>query len=558
MIFPRRSNSISSSSSSPHKLSQSISRTSSTASSSSTDSTASPSGSAELQRDSSDSLENSPSSGSVFKGKPQLDSRRTNSSSNIPRSEDLELAASVKSIIQSIGIDDADIPEQENEDLNLGESIWEEKGVVLFTESDGKKVVKGGNLNQLLIYLLEESSTASSTENINDNNFADAFLLILQTILTPYQFARKLFERYDVPPCPEGVDPDVYETDVKLPAQSSVIKVMRKWLSARFDQDVNENEALLNELTEFAENVLSKDYPDESNRILSLLSKDKGPSKIMFLRGLSTSSFSRSNVNQIYKSFYISHDPIRGYPKFESLINFDVKELAAQMVLLDLRFFRAIRIFEFVGQAWEKNRKKAPRLIRFITHCNRVTNWVIDAILSEESPKNRAKIYTNMVQLLPVLKGYGDFMGIMTILSGLNSASISRLKSTLKEVSSKIIKIQQGFLDLMSANSSFKVYRAVLRATPEGRIPFLGVTMSDLTFMEDGNPDFIEGGLINFQKKALLANTLMEIAEYQKLCRHEIQETEMSSSFVKRVYEAQGSAKQFYEKSLRLEPRQSN
>lgn len=43
----------------------------------------------------------------------------------------------------------------------------------------------------------------------------------------------------------------------------------------------------------------------------------------------------------------------------------------------------------------------------------------------------------------------------------------------------------------------------------------LGVYLTDLTFIEDGNPDYLEGGLVNWVKRRRLANVIKSIQQYQ-------------------------------------------
>lgn len=40
--------------------------------------------------------------------------------------------------------------------------------------------------------------------------------------------------------------------------------------------------------------------------------------------------------------------------------------------------------------------------------------------------------------------------------------------------------------------------------------------LSDFTFIEDGNADELEGGLINFDKRRFLAHAIQEIQQFQQ------------------------------------------
>jgi hypothetical protein len=57
--------------------------------------------------------------------------------------------------------------------------------------------------------------------------------------------------------------------------------------------------------------------------------------------------------------------------------------------------------------------------------------------------------------------------------------------------------------------------RDVLSQSAPPCIPYLGVHLSDLTFIEDGNPDAIRG-LINFTKRRFLFRVISEISRYQQ------------------------------------------
>ncbi|KNC77529.1 hypothetical protein SARC_10011 [Sphaeroforma arctica JP610] len=43
-----------------------------------------------------------------------------------------------------------------------------------------------------------------------------------------------------------------------------------------------------------------------------------------------------------------------------------------------------------------------------------------------------------------------------------------------------------------------------------------GIYLTDLTFIEEGNPDKLPGGQINFNKRRIFAGTITQILDYQK------------------------------------------
>jgi hypothetical protein len=98
--------------------------------------------------------------------------------------------------------------------------------------------------------------------------------------------------------------------------------------------------------------------------------------------------------------------------------------------------------------------------------------------------------------------------------------------------------------ELMNPEASFKKYRDALQAAAPPTIPFVyvitslatrcgamirphhcvscdvvysGVYLSDLTFMEDGNAETLEG-LININKRRMVYNIIESVQQYQLVC----------------------------------------
>ena len=75
---------------------------------------------------------------------------------------------------------------------------------------------------------------------------------------------------------------------------------------------------------------------------------------------------------------------------------------------------------------------------------------------------------------------------------GINNASVARLHHTLAQLPQKSLEIFSAADQLIQTKNNYKNYRTSLRSTPLPLIPYLGIFLTDLTFAEDGNKDFVE------------------------------------------------------------------
>ena len=53
------------------------------------------------------------------------------------------------------------------------------------------------------------------------------------------------------------------------------------------------------------------------------------------------------------------------------------------------------------------------------------------------------------------------------------------------------------------------------KATPPG-VPHLGLYLSDLVMLDEGNPDFVKGNLINWAKRSLAASIIQKVQAFQQ------------------------------------------
>lgn len=101
----------------------------------------------------------------------------------------------------------------------------------------------------------------------------------------------------------------------------------------------------------------------------------------------------------------------------------------------------------------------------------------------------------------------------MVIMSALNSGSISRLKKSWEQIDRKVMTYYEEIEQLNSPNGNFNNLRMATATAPLPCLPFLGIYLSDLVFLNE-NPNEING-LINYLKMQQIGNVISSIKNFQ-------------------------------------------
>jgi len=108
-------------------------------------------------------------------------------------------------------------------------------------------------------------------KNMTEDEFAQTFMTVMQTFTHPARFLAKLVERYNVPPAPEGTDPDTYVNLVSYPIRRQVCNILSVWFSHRFDQDFVRDPILVDESSNFIREIISIEDPILADSLLKQL-----------------------------------------------------------------------------------------------------------------------------------------------------------------------------------------------------------------------------------------------------------------------------------------------
>jgi hypothetical protein len=150
-----------------------------------------------------------------------------------------------------------------------------------------------------------------------------------------------------------------------------------------------------------------------------------------------------------------------------------------------------------------------------------------------------------------------NFQSVMQVISGLEAASVGRLKKSWQCVDQKTLEVWSDIKRSVSFEKNYKVYRSILSTIQEPCVPFLGLVLSDLTFLDQGNQTFITDQgiqLINLQKMRLISSAIENVQMFQANRYYNIHKKYNIASALSQVSEVY-TEKEAFEKSLALEPR---
>ncbi|CAL1536377.1 unnamed protein product [Lymnaea stagnalis] len=202
------------------------------------------------------------------------------------------------------------------------------------------------------------------------------------------------------------------------------------------------------------------------------------------------------------------------------LLSFKAHDIAEQMTLLDAQLFQKIEIPEVLMWARAQSEELSPHLTTFTEHFNKMSYWCRTRILTQDDPREREKYLMKFIKIMRHLRKLHNFNSYLAILSALDSAPVARL-----EWQKQNIEALQEFCQLIDSSSSFRAYRQALAETEPPCIPYLGLILQDLTFVNIGNPDKLQDGSINFAKHWQQFNILDSMRRFRtssyQLKRHD-------------------------------------
>ncbi|XP_025026621.1 ras-specific guanine nucleotide-releasing factor 1 isoform X2 [Python bivittatus] len=339
-----------------------------------------------------------------------------------------------------------------------------------------------------------------------------------------------------------GFPPDQRNSDkefvIRRAATNRVLNVLRHWVS-KHTQDFETNEELKYKVVSFLEEVmhdpelLTQERKAAGNIIRTLTQDDPGDNQITL-----------EEVLQMATGV-----------KAEPFENHSALEIAEQLTLLDHLVFKTIPYEEFFGQGWMKVEKneRTPYILKNTKHFNDISNLITSEILRNEDMAARVSTVEKWVAVADICRCLHNYNAVLEITSAFNRSAIFRLKKTWMKVSKPTKAVIDKLQRLVSSEGRFKNLREALKNCDPPCVPYLGMYLTDLAFIEEGTPNYTEDGLVNFSKMRMISHIIREIRQFQQTAYkidHQAKVTQylLDQSF---VMDEEG----LYDASLKIEPK---
>ncbi|KAE8277210.1 Ras-specific guanine nucleotide-releasing factor 2 [Larimichthys crocea] len=331
---------------------------------------------------------------------------------------------------------------------------------------------------------------------------------------------------------------------IRRAATNRVLNVLRHWVS-KHSQDFDLNGELKMGVIGLLEEVLRDPdlLPQERKATTNILRKEQDDAQLKI-----------EDILQM-KSCPLLHFIVAESPKAECFESLSAMELAEQITLLDHIVFRSIPYEEFLGQGWMKVDKteRTPYIMKTSQHFNDMSNLVASQIMTHTDVGSRASSIEKWLAVADICRCLNNYNGVLEITSALNRSAIYRLKKTWTKVCKQTKALMDRLQKTVSSEGRFKNLRETLKNCNPPCVPYLGMYLTDLAFIEEGTPNFTEEGLVNFSKMRMISHIIREIRQFQQAPYRIEHQPKVTQFLLDKTLVMDEDT--LYELSLKIEPR---
>ncbi|XP_043849548.1 ral guanine nucleotide dissociation stimulator-like [Dromiciops gliroides] len=413
---------------------------------------------------------------------------------------------------------------------------FQNESALNFSETCKVQTIKAGTLEQLVEYLV-------SAFRSNDSAYVTIFLCTYRAFATTEQVLDLLLNRYSRLHPQANKDHGQQATSDRLELQNAISSVLGAWLD-QYPEDFLQppDFTCLKRLVSYVQhNIPGSDVERRAHLLLSQFQRQK-PSEAEAEAPESVSSFHLTEEENGFGE---------GKPDF---LDFSPEMVAEQFTLMDAELFKKVVPYHCLGYIWSQRDKKgnehlAPTIRATVSQFNCVTNCVIATCLGDRGlkPQQRAKVVERWIEVALECRLLKNFSSLLAILSALQCNAIHRLQKTWDKVARESFRTFHELSEIFSHENNHLLSRELLlkegtskfatleinskkaqkrqqqqreMGAMQGTIPYLGTFLTDLVMLDTATKDYLEGGLINFEKRRKEFEVITQIKLLQAACNN--------------------------------------
>lgn len=413
---------------------------------------------------------------------------------------------------------------------------FENESALNLYETCKVRTIKAGTLEKLVEYLV-------SAFKGNDSTYVTIFLCTYRAFATTKQVLDLLLNRYGKLHVQVNGDHARHAVDERLELKNTISSILGAWLD-QYSEDFRKppDFTCLKQLISYVRhNIPGSDLERRARILLAQFQQQEH------------SEAEPDAVDQTSCTFRIVEENGLGEEKPDFLA-FSQEMVAEQFTLMDAELFKKVVPYHCLGCIWSQRDKKgkehlAPTIRATVSQFNSVTNCVIATCLGDRSlkPQQRAKVVERWIEVARECRILKNFSSLRAILSALQCNAVHRLKKTWDEVSRESFRTFHELSEIFSDENNHSLSRellikegtskfATLEINPkraqkrqqqqremgvmQGTIPYLGTFLTDLVMLDTAMKDFLDGGLINFEKRRKEFEVIAQIKLLQSACNN--------------------------------------
>jgi son of sevenless-like protein len=203
-----------------------------------------------------------------------------------------------------------------------------------------------------------------------------------------------------------------------------------------------------------------------------------------------------------------------------NLMEWSEVEIARQITLITHYLYKSIQIKELFNAQWTKvdKHKLAPNVTKMIDRFNKLSLWASEEILSYDKAKFRAIMIEKFIKIAHELKNLNNYNDCLSIITALSSFPIRKLLRSWQRISFDSVRIWKELTTTCSICKNYAALREEIeKAKGKACIPYLGLFLKELAFIDEGPKYVKDKNLINVDKIRKVSKVIQQFLYFKEI-----------------------------------------